>query len=115
MYSFAIESAAFLLTRLLRGVTFSWRPIQGNSLISTHTPLARRDTNAKTEITSHVKFLLTRLLRGVTFNTDGFIRPRQFLLTRLLRGVTHQTGEDFWPRQFLLTRLLRGVTSADRI
>ena len=55
----------FLLTRLLRGVTgfLIWLAII--PLISTHTPLARRDTNQKTVFHKTV-FLLTRLLRGVT-------------------------------------------------
>ena len=78
----------FLLTRLLRGVTFvikthfniiqisthtplarrdrEKRKIQKHESISTHTPLARRDTAPAFERSIFMAFLLTRLLRGVT-------------------------------------------------
>ena len=39
---------------------------QFNRPISTHTPLARRDTASATAWPMRLKFLLTRLLRGVT-------------------------------------------------
>ncbi len=58
-------SLAFLLTRLMRGVTIVFCTID------------------KTE-----KFLLTRLMRGVTRARAGSSVAVSFLLTRLMRGVT---------------------------
>ena len=42
-YGYAISIKLFLLTRLLRGATCSDRAAFISSMISTHTPLARRD------------------------------------------------------------------------
>ena len=56
--------------------------------ISTHTPLARRDSSRYWSIFFLSQFLLTRLLRGVTIYILITIPPQGFLLTRLLRGVT---------------------------
>ena len=82
------------------------------SLISTHTPLARRDGNFGQPAEMY-GFLLTRLLRGVT-------RRLNFLL--LLENISTHTPlarrDNISPRTgsmlngFLLTRLLRGVTFA---
>ena len=58
------------------------------SIISTHTPLARRDGYQSAATNTGDQFLLTRLLRGVTFVIDPRNLICGFLLTRLLRGVT---------------------------
>ena len=42
-----LNMISFLLTRLLRGVTYHWPLSDTEYLISTHTPLARRDTIVK--------------------------------------------------------------------
>ena len=56
--------------------------------ISTHTPLAGRDTNADMVITLLPPFLLTRPLRDVTNTRDSEATVGRFLLTRPLRDVT---------------------------
>ena len=57
----------FLLTRLLRGVTERKSMKLNQRMISTHTPLARRDRKSR-KAAARPRFLLTRLLRGVTAN-----------------------------------------------
>ena len=124
----------FLLTRLLRGVTFTTQAHGRQFVISTHTPLARRDkqqanwrlrafyfySHASCEawqsvwnkeiicihFYSHASCEAWRLHFGTTLNQSIF------LLTRLLRGVTTYAPWWPWSLQFLLTRLLRGVTAA---
>ena len=55
----------FLLTRLMRGVTgVDYREIPC-TVISTHTPHARRDRTRFFDL-ANILFLLTRLMRGVT-------------------------------------------------
>ena len=100
--------AKFLLTRLLRGATSESEVLSDRIMISTHTPLARRDTSSSVQrrwggdFYSHAscearpgaasfrktcdRFLLTRLLRGATRRLR--LRQVPFLLTRLLRGAT---------------------------
>ena len=39
----AVQTAEFLLTRLMRGVTSRSRTLTTSTVISTHTPHARRD------------------------------------------------------------------------
>ena len=78
----------FLLTRLLRGVTFLERKMPMQTQISTHTPLARRDQQVLSSRLHGREFLLTRLLRGVTKQNSICAETPRFLLTRLLRGVT---------------------------
>ena len=103
-------------------------------MISTHTPLARRDSVNVVDSLSSPRFLLTRLLRGATRSGGRHQYRSGFLLTRLLRGATAPglyTGENLpisthtplarrdkqnkmysqADRLFLLTRLLRGATS----
>ena len=58
--------------------------------ISTHTPLARRDTQFFLLRLIHNRFLLTRLSRGVTYGSGHHRLPDRFLLTRLSRGVTDE-------------------------
>ena len=62
----ALLGSAFLLTRLLRGVTDGLSYLSAVNLISTHTPLARRDGAYDLRPYNLRQFLLTRLLRGVT-------------------------------------------------
>ena len=60
------QRGAFLLTRLMRGVTrlhTHWQNLCG---ISTHTPHARRDIIFYANFNVVYIFLLTRLMRGVT-------------------------------------------------
>ena len=83
-----IKYTVFLLTRLLRGATvyiakaigaamisthtplarrdYAWRKKDETIKISTHTPLARRDTGTVLPCHYSLTFLLTRLLRGAT-------------------------------------------------
>ena len=56
----------FLLTRLMRGVTEEFDKLLKIYKISTHTPHARRDNLRQFDVWSNLKFLLTRLMRGVT-------------------------------------------------
>ena len=56
----------FLLTRLMRGVTFTQKDYIVRFVISTHTPHARRDAPSSVAGTLRCVFLLTRLMRGVT-------------------------------------------------
>ena len=58
----------FLLTRLMRGVTFINRSFLTDINISTHTPHARRDAVRRALTTAVNQFLLTRLMRGVTIS-----------------------------------------------
>ena len=80
---------AFLLTRLLRGVTQNFVTHTEFEEISTHTPLARRDRAGQNIRAGIERFLLTRLLRGVTACRYKYQSSLVFLLTRLLRGVTY--------------------------
>ena len=104
------DKFTFLLTRLSRGATVSKIQEALSFLISTHAPLARRDTdsifvNIPAWISTHAplarrdfphyyifpptdRFLLTRLSRGATFIAIYFISFSIFLLTRLSRGAT---------------------------
>ena len=79
--------------------------------ISTHTPLAGRDS-AKTGCSGNiVRFLLTRPLRDVTRAYNLANRLKRFLLTRPLRDVTDADLSALAVgTEFLLTRPLRDVT-----
>ena len=78
----------FQLTRLMRGVTA--KPIERTfcTVISTHTPHARRDIKNGEIPCDYEVFQLTRLMRGVTHRRVCRIKPNEFQLTRLMRGVT---------------------------
>ena len=65
-HAITIINKIFLLTRLMRGVTTFSLSNLGTSLISTHTPHARRDDYYRNKFAEDRKFLLTRLMRGVT-------------------------------------------------
>ena len=56
--------------------------------ISTHTPLAGRDFGNSPARTKRKRFQLTRPLRGVTLLKVWTMSPTTFQLTRPLRGVT---------------------------
>ena len=56
--------------------------------ISTHTPHARRDRKMRGLYPSNSLFQLTRLMRGVTTGGIKQITMKSFQLTRLMRGVT---------------------------
>ena len=110
MYSIVLFSK-FLLTRLLRGVTATNTDARSFIVISTHTPLTRRDVPGGQAVPGAWRFLLTRLLRGVTSGSA-------FLYQASLDFYSHASYEA-WHRNgcpncrmflFLLTRLLRGVT-----
>ena len=122
----------FLLTCLLRGMTFTAAKMGEVVVISTHMPLARHDgaettgTESTVDFYSHasceawllhsgkiidnVKFLLTCLLRGMTSLTTTQTRTWPFLLTCLLRGMIFRWYAVRHISQFLLTCLLRGMT-----
>ena len=127
------EKLRFLLTRLLRGATlarsFRWR----SRLISTHTPLARRDiaysvtsglnadfySHASCEARPprrvaaivHEKISTHTPLARRDFHFAGVVSGFcVFLLTRLLRGATKAPSLRGILKPFLLTRLLRGAT-----
>ena len=87
----------FLLTRLSRGVTYPHAVRGTYEVISTHTPLARRDALISWLSPPHEKFLLTRLSRGVTPGNGYPGDTTRFLLTRLSRGVTRMEGKEFNP------------------
>ena len=81
---------AFLLTCLLRGMTY--------------------DTGV---IVIKHWFLLTCLLRGMTGTQASVSAIQEFLLTCLLRGMTVYLSLSLSDIVFLLTCLLRGMTLAD--
>ena len=80
--------AKFLLTRPVRGATLPWNASRIFGNISTHTPLARRDSSSNISSMLSLSFLLTRPMRGATSSKHGWRVSAQFLLTRLLRGAT---------------------------
>ena len=82
-----------------------------SAVISTHTPLARRDDECGKRRENHVRFLLTRLSRGVTVESD--INHVTFIIsthTPLARRDKSGSGHCSRNLRFLLTRLSRGVT-----
>ena len=100
----------FLLTRLLRGATTIAPEPADEHLISTHTPLARRDKmlTAKCNYDKHFYSHASCEARPGRRTRDD--RRGQFLLTRLLRGATSYCTSHPAAGEFLLTRLLRGAT-----
>ena len=106
------------------------------SVISTHTPHARRDRNAKKTRAAEMISTHTPHARRDRSHRNPAQRCGQFLLTRLMRGVTTAAADrlkkhkisthtpparrDLPPTsrpltsQFLLTRLMRGVTAPHR-
>ena len=78
----------FLLTCLLRGMTYS--SLDAAAILK--------------------GFLLTCLLRGMTFSKAAWMPNIQFLLTCLLRGMTMVFSLISASLEFLLTCLLRGMT-----
>ena len=79
-------------------------------MISTHTPLAGRDSRRVNAIVRAQKFLLTRPSRGVTQSRRPCLFGLLFLLTRPSRGVTLFYLRKASSNGFLLTRPSRGVT-----
>ena len=65
---------SFQLTRLMRGVTITFRYSNYEIDISTHTPHARRDIFRMARNVRHSEFQLTRLMRGVTETLLEFTR-----------------------------------------
>ena len=127
----------FLLTRLLRGATNDRRYRFCQISISTHTPLARRDSRCRASYFSW-PFLLTRLLRGATdlivcrwtvdeISTHTPLARRDQVAVYMFQGTfisTHtplarrdkcRTCTGVGGRRFLLTRLLRGATIINKI
>ena len=62
----ADEKLEFLLTCLLRGMTYGKKWTLCHMGVSTHMPLARHDAGRFIGYFHHGKFLLTCLLRGMT-------------------------------------------------
>ena len=111
-YSFSsgVPSNMFLLTCLLRGMTFTYDAYWFVKLFLL-TCLLRGMTMLPSTISMMILFLLTCLLRGMTMYLNWLKLIRLFLLTCLLRGMTHLVRvcgtASAW---FLLTCLLRGMT-----
>ena len=81
-------------------------------VVSTHTPLARRNTHTTAKrlsrkVSTHTPLAGRNKLEIQTSGT-GFA----FLLIRLLRGATQQFHPALSQNRFLLIRLLRGATSS---
>ena len=103
----------FLLTRLLRGATAIVCVLVMKSVISTHTPLARRDTHWPHGISIQSSFLLTRLLRGAT--VARYIMKKHLGISTHTPLARRDCRISFFSScffTFLLTRLLRGATVA---
>ena len=101
----------FLLTRPSRGATTLMYCARRSWTISTHTPLAGRDTASRWSCPDTATFLLTRPSRGATRTITMF--------DHYCRISTHTplAGRDLVPmdlsrpdRKFLLTRPSRGAT-----
>ena len=103
----------FLLTCLLRGMTCQNRLPLRNAEISTHMPLARHDSSVGGAL-GPATFLLTCLLRGMTFNYAN-------IAEYYCHFYSHASCEAWLTMQFkqklilqfLLTCLLRGMTRPD--
>ena len=102
--------APFLLTRLSRGATTYVLGEGAISYISTHAPLARRDTTG-TLVAPPLGHFYSRASREARpgYGSRCFISAK-FLLTRLSRGATTVMSFVSPTDQFLLTRLSRGAT-----
>ena len=105
-----VQKIVFLLTRLMRGVTFAYRRIVGKLKISTHTPHARRDADMLEKVLSAVISTHTPHARRDPVPEKLVKSVTAFLLTRLMRGVTILSLSVLQLIAFLLTRLMRGVT-----
>ena len=85
------RTGRFLLTRLLRGATYEQFRNPQNMLISTHTPLTRRDAELPADqisdrnFYSHASYEARHAFAFIGKSTFSF------LLTRLLRGATFAT------------------------
>ena len=106
----AATTDKFLLTCLLRGMTFTIAIGSISAIVSTHMPLARHDDHCHQILHIIQWFLLTCLLRGMTLRKTILIRTLRFLLTCLLRGMTQMNNHCDGRDMFLLTCLLRGMT-----
>ena len=82
------DTKQFLLTRLLRGATRKKIPRSSAIRISTHTPLARRDTRERPYIVVCTDFYSHASCEARLIHRQMIIIIREFLLTRLLRGAT---------------------------
>ncbi len=78
----------FLLTRLSRGVTRAVQASNFQLLISTHTPLARRDLMEIGDFPGVGISTHTPLARRDSAFRESVSPSFRFLLTRLSRGVT---------------------------
>ena len=94
-----------------RDSRFSERTIQ--HYISTHAPLAGRDAGTAQECRELAVFQPTRPLRGAT-GTIFYIFPQVsgFQPTRPLRGTTESFYQSPWSGTFQPTRPLRGATKS---
>ena len=79
--------------------------------ISTHTPLARRDSNFAPVFSAFIHFNSHASCEARQAVTNSVSSCTEFQLTRLLRGATSSsTLQISWNTSFQLTRLLRGAT-----
>ena len=132
-------SEKFQPTRPLRGATSDTGAIGSKTTISTHAPLAGRDSRPGGSLLASIQFQPTRPLRGATtWPHRNYHRQMGFQPTRPLRGATARLSgrldghRHFNPRApcgarrcvptiaqfrtpFQPTRPLRGATSAAHI
>ena len=107
----AIRFSSFQPTRPLRGATCaSAFSICGIEIISTHAPLAGRDTTEILRACISVTFQPTRPLRGATNFPNPPVSPSRFQPTRPLRGATRRNSPFLSILRFQPTRPLRGAT-----
>ncbi len=112
--SISMHLSRFLLTRPSRGATICIGTFLFFSHISTHTPLAGRDSCVRSGRRPE-QFLLTRPSRGATVCEVPDRLPVLFLLTRPSRGATLVLQRIHSFGVFLLTRPSRGATLAEPV
>ena len=106
-----LTDAIFLLTRPSRGATLSGLPEVDAKQISTHTPLAGRDSNSAFITCGNAISTHTPLAgRDIELQYHA-VDPVQFLLTRPSRGATDTYVFAMTGNAFLLTRPSRGATN----
>ena len=84
--------ARFLLTRLLRGATLFLCIPHVSLRISTHAPLARRDSSSEPESIEVLNFYSRASCEARLSCVFSHFYILEFLLTRLLRGATNFQG-----------------------
>ena len=101
---------SFLLTCLLRGMTYPASYMANLNSVSTHMPLARHDRFEYRMVNEMTVSTHMPLARHDLNATEWFLEDSMFLLTCLLRGMTEKGIFLSHSPKFLLTCLLRGMT-----